>query len=101
MINESFQNMWALASDDSPLLKFSKKVKGVGELAGNLKAPNLFLQAVPGPSIPLLYYKLRFSSGTLMLYVSDDDDDDTTKTWDMTVWDLIFPVNIGRVAPIS
>ncbi|KAK6517480.1 hypothetical protein TWF281_004132 [Arthrobotrys megalospora] len=90
-INKTFQNMWAGADKDSPLVKFETKSHGQ-HLSGDLAAPEISLN-VFGQNQVQLYYHLKFICGDMELYINEDSDD--TKVFSLEGWDLVFPVVIG------
>ncbi|KAF3148516.1 hypothetical protein TWF594_000927 [Orbilia oligospora] len=90
-INKTFKNMWALADQSSPLVKFNYKSHGQ-YLGGDLDAPEIEL-SIYGQNSVQLYYHLKFLTGQMELYIDPDSDD--TKDFSLVGWDIVFPVVIG------
>ncbi|KAK6510177.1 hypothetical protein TWF481_004890 [Arthrobotrys musiformis] len=90
-VNKTFRNMWALADQSSPLVKFNFKSHGQ-HLGGDLDAPEVELN-VYGQNSVQLYYHLKFLTGEMELYIDADSDD--TKRFSLEGWDIVFPVVIA------
>ncbi|RFU77336.1 hypothetical protein TARUN_4888 [Trichoderma arundinaceum] len=97
VINESFQNMWELAQLDdaaSPLKHFERSVRGGDYLKTDIGAPSVQLQVTTKD--PMLYFMLRMTSGSLLLYLTNNPDDDSHIQWDIDNWVFAFSVTISR-----
>ncbi|KAF3200180.1 hypothetical protein TWF191_002816 [Orbilia oligospora] len=90
-INKTFKNMWALADQSSPLVKFNYKSHGQ-YLTGDPDAPEIEL-SIYGQNSVQLYYHLKFLTGQMELYIDPNSDD--TKDFSLVGWDIVFPVVIG------
>lgn len=90
MVNSALEDMYFAADSDSPLVKFELELL-VGNINAVLDAPRVSLQVTSQE----LYYFVRFESGTMELRTSQSSKDTSTKTFDVSGWEIAFPVRIS------
>ncbi|RAL09111.1 uncharacterized protein BO97DRAFT_459555 [Aspergillus homomorphus CBS 101889] len=93
VINNGFKNMWKIAQDDpdSPLNYFEKTMHGE-EIKAYIGVPSVRLHVES--RLPMLYFKLAFTKGTLKVYESDDSEE--MIDFDVKDWVLVFNVDINQ-----
>lgn len=99
VINASFENMWELAQvddADSPLKHFEESMRGGDYLKVDIGAPSVQLQTTT--SDPMLYFMLKMTSGSVLLYLTNDSNNDSHVTWDVNDWVFAFSVKIGAAS---
>ncbi|KAL6901483.1 hypothetical protein GGI43DRAFT_433629 [Trichoderma evansii] len=97
VINASFQNMWELAQlddQDSPLKHFEESMRGGDYLKVDIGAPSVQLQTTT--SDPMLYFMLKMTSGSVLLYLSSNPNDDSNINWEINDWTFAFSVKIAN-----
>ncbi|KAF9779929.1 hypothetical protein IL306_001057 [Fusarium sp. DS 682] len=95
-INDAFKNMWKLAQldDESPLTHFKEKLRSGDYLDTDIGIPSVQLQVTT--KVPMLYFMLRMTNGTLFLYLTEDPDNDSHIEWPVNDWVFAFSVSIAR-----
>lgn len=98
-LNDALENMYLLAPTDSLLLRFSLTLRDGQSLNANLGTPRVSLQVTSQD--PQLYYFMKMNSGTMKVFVSQKASDITMKTFDVSGWEIAFPVKICTRFPLS